>query len=157
MKDRMRKMVFTVGALTALWLVSVAGSDTASAKTCEDLLNSNTYTCQLKNDRGDDPESATFKFTNPGSVSEDFDLNISNAPWEDLDLACECKAKGSFKNPTFGGSTLFHCVTVPASAFNLAVDGKAGKDTLTGQMVDDSGTSRVYQCTLDTGTGVLGQ
>jgi hypothetical protein len=150
----MRKSLYTVGSLLAL-LLTVAGSSATEdgrRETCQEELNNNVYLCQVKSDFGTTFEDC-FRFTSPDVASEDFDLLIDGFG----DLACECKAEGSFRRPKFEQSfeqpDEFHCVAVPeTNFFNLAVEGEVeddGDELEDGQAVNSFGNSFVLKCKRD--------
>lgn len=151
----MRKSLCTVGALTTFLLTSAMTSHTASAKTCQDLLGSNAYHCQIKVEpsSGIEPFGACFTFIAeaPG-VQPNFVLHlvVDEFPGDLFALSCNCKAERAFKNPAFGKSREFLCASIHSEEFvNLAVEGEAGKDEISGQFVDESGLAYVYKCVLD--------
>ena len=162
----MRKSVFTVGLLLAFVLsFSVVSAhddkdDDRKEKNCQDLLDNNVYRCQVKSDF-DTAFEDCFRFTSPGVQSQDFDLFTDGLGEV---LGCECKAKGSFKNPRFNKSNDFHCVNAREQAegeafLNIAFEGqvsaewdrgkKRGKRINNGQAVNEFGDSFVFQCKLD--------
>ena len=146
----MRKSLCTVGSLMALLLTVAVSSATQDGgkETCQEALNNNVYHCKVKSDFGT-PFEDCFRFTSPGILSEDFDLHIDGFG----DLACECKAEGSFSRPKFEKSDEFHCVAVPEpNSFNLAVEGQVeddGDEIEDGQAVNSFGNSFVLECKLD--------
>jgi hypothetical protein len=148
----MKKSLRTVGSLIALLLtvaVSSATQDSWRKQTCQEALNNNVYHCKVKSDFGTAFEDC-FRVTSPGVCSEDFDLHIDGFG----DLACDCKAEGSFRRPKFEKSDdEFHCVAVPEpNFFNLAFEGEVeeeGKEIEDGQLVNSDGESFVLQCKLD--------
>jgi hypothetical protein len=146
----MRKSLCTVGALTVFLLISAM--HTASAKTCQDLLDNNTYRCQLKPPPGTfEPFEVCFTFIAEAPGTQlNFVLHLI-AGGEVFPLVCACKAGGSFQNPAFGTSKEFLCASSLHEGFtNLAVEGVAGKDKISGQIVEETtGFPYVYQCVLD--------
>jgi hypothetical protein len=146
----MKKILLLVGAITVLSLLEPTA--TIFAANCRDFIQSNTYSCELKSG-SQDVIQGTFQFASPGAFNS-FDLLFD----ELLILGCECVGKGNFKNPKFGESTEFVCVSrgetgIPAG---FSVLGKAARKGITGQLFiaptvglgDD--TAAFFQCTLDT-------
>jgi hypothetical protein len=149
-EDPMKTSLCTVGSLLILLLAVAVGvaKEDGRKKTCQDELNNNVYHCKVKAEDGDQFE-ACFRFISPGVFSQNFDLRIDP---DALDLACECKAEGSFRRPKFEKSDEFHCVTVSGSEFNLAVEGEVedhGDEIEDGQAVNNSGASFVMTCKRD--------
>lgn len=147
----MRKSLCTVGSLMALLLTVAVSSAAADGRkdTCQEALNNNVYHCKVKSDFGTSFEDC-FRFTSPGVFSEDFDLHVDGFG----DLACECKAEGSFRRPKFEKSEdEFHCVSVAATSFfSLAFEGSVeddGDELKDVQAVNDGGNSFVVECKLD--------
>jgi hypothetical protein len=106
------------------------------------------YHCKVKAEDGSQFEDC-FRFTSPGGFSQNFDLHIDGFG----DLACECKAEGSFRRPKFEKSDEFHCVAVPeTNFFNLAVEGEVeddGDEIEDVQAVNSFGNSFVITCKRD--------
>jgi hypothetical protein len=90
-----------------------------------------------------------FRFANPGTQSEDFDLALDLYPSV---MACDCKTAGKFGAPGFGASNAFHCVSsitqnsVPP--FGLAFDSAIKRQgrRIVGQGISDFGTSFIFRC-----------
>jgi hypothetical protein len=145
----MRKHLLKIGALAVFSLGIGAGP--AWAADCQDFLQAAPYSCFIKAEDGALIPNETFQFIFPGTISSKFDLQL---PASFLDLGCDCKAKGNFKNPNFGESTEFVCVTPPSQSEGLTIEGRAGKNRITGQMFSASTGSAVYQCELESASGV---
>lgn len=113
---------------------------------CEDLLGDNIYRCQGKNDSDGEPFDECFRFnsTTP-TVSSMFDMTVDGLGET---LGCTCKAKGNFKNPIWGESKEWECVT-PDTGFVWA--GKvAGKGKISKvHAADSSGRTYVFTCVID--------
>jgi len=120
-----------------------SGTPFASAKTCEDFLANNRYSCTYKVEGlGDVLYRTCFQATTPGS-SSDFTLQV----FPTTTLRCSCLAQGNLKNPKYDQSKEFLCV----GNSGFSATGKA-----TSQKIKDGhlliyGASGiyVYECTLD--------
>lgn len=133
-------LVLTVLALALLTFVSLGHAN------CEDLLGDKIYRCQGKDEFYGEPFDECFRFnsTTP-TVSNKFDLTVDGLYQT---LGCSCKAKGNFKNPIWGGSNEWECVT-PDSGYLWA--GKvAGKGKISKvHAAHASGSTWVFNCVID--------
>jgi hypothetical protein len=138
MRTYRRAMLLSMAALLLLLPASEAAAN------CEDLIKSRTYSCRIKDDAGDS-FSDCFRFTSPGEQSEDFDLSLDLFPGI---LGCDCQADGSFSDPDFGDTDSFQCVSAVSSPFGLALYGDVKRNgrRITGQGINDTGSSFVFRC-----------
>lgn len=139
---RSAKVLIFGSALAALPVGMAAGQST-----CEDVLNSNVYSCEVKSDFGTQFED-TFRFVSPGNLSEDFDLTVDGLPGQIQ--GCECKARGRFRNPIFNASPSFHCVSGSGVFLGISFEGRATSRRIRrGEAVNEFGNSFVIQCELE--------
>ena len=143
--ERVRRCRWSIPAITAAAVLSVASSSPQAQANCQDLLGSDIYRCRVKSD-----SIATFpdcfRFTAPETPSPLFAL-FSDV-FTDV-LACACQAKGTFRAPEFGAAKSFHCVSPLEGPYGLAVAGAVKKKgrVIEGQAVDDVGSSFMFRCT----------
>ena len=136
---------WSIPAITAAAVLSVAWPSPQAQANCQDLLGSDIYRCRVKAD-----STATFtdcfRFTAPETPSPLFAL-FSDV-FTDV-LACACQAKGTFRAPEFGAAKSFHCVSPLEGPYGLAVAGAVKKKgrVIEGQAVDDVGSSFMFRCT----------
>ena len=126
-------------ALVAAILMAIWPSFEAKAN-CQDLINSDTYRCRVKDDDGGRFPDC-FRFNSPGEQSEDFDLSIDQAGGS---VGCDCKTAGTFISPKFGVANSFHC-----AGLDLAFEGavRMGGRVIVGQAVSELGDSFFFRCT----------
>jgi hypothetical protein len=151
-------VIISLVALLGTLVLPSAGS----AKTCEELLAGNTYSCTLVRnavDKGRASSSvqnlqttnfcAAFLLKN-ASLVVDVGGPFGTQP-------CTCLAKGKLANPKFDESNAFVCVVggaqnnvAPARASNAtSLAGKAGKKGIKQGLYFNGIFSAAFECTLD--------
>jgi hypothetical protein len=149
----MRRMAAVCCVLVLPFLATVASADSNpyvstqrsevstpdSAPNCQTKLDNNAYDCEVKSSFGS-PFMSCFQFVSPGSVSDNFDLDVSGLG----DLGCSCNPTGTFNKPKFNGSQKsFDCVGTIGFDFTGMASGKK----LTGRVSSSIGDSFVFKCT----------
>jgi hypothetical protein len=143
----MKPVVLAVGCMTAIALTAM-GQGRAQAKSCTELLSSESYRCLVRSSFQTEFEDC-LRFTTPGAVSQNFDLAVQEL---EETLGCACRTRGSFRRPRFGTATDFHCVTPPEAANAASFAGKVaakGRRLKKIQAVTSTGDTFVLECILD--------
>lgn len=121
------------------FLLANLSSAQAGGGNCQAKLVGKAYNCTLEQPTMP-PQAACFEFVT-GGLSANFDLVIAPGG---VDLGCACDATGSFKSPSYDGSSSpFECVTETGTQLN----GKIKSNKLGGQATNTQGMSAVYTCT----------
>jgi hypothetical protein len=122
-----------------------------AAADCADLLDNNSYLCQLTGQDGVSfPLCVHFNTESP--VIGDFDVEFQEMPA----LGCSCETKNAEK---FKQSKSFLCAAAVADdgSFAVAIEGKVktnGKRIEKGQIVFDDGFSAIFSCKLEPACGL---
>jgi|SRR5262245_8907110 len=142
----MKKSLFVGSVFLAFALTTASGLPLAHAENCQDVLDNNVYSCQVKADFGNE-FSDCFRFFSPGTQSDKFDLFVEGLGQVQ---GCSCKASGSFGTPDFNASKEFECVTSGSGGYGIQFSGKAdGTRLKKGQVSDEFGNSYIFECKLD--------
>jgi hypothetical protein len=113
----MKKSLFVGSVFLAFALTAATGLRPSQAEDCQDVLDNNVYSCQVKADFGNE-FSDCFRFFSPGTQSDKFDLFVEGLGQIQ---GCSCKASGSFGTPDFNASKEFECVTSGSGGWVLSI------------------------------------
>jgi hypothetical protein len=141
-----RKSWSMIGAALFAAGLGLQPAEADAAGICQDRLANNVYSCAIRSEAGARFQDC-FRFSAPGAISDDFDLFSDD--FNDV-VACDCRTRGTFEQPEFGTSLMFQCVSNASESFNVAFQGRAGRNRITkGQAINSFGDSFVFQCSID--------
>jgi hypothetical protein len=142
------RLLATLTAISALWLVALANpSNSQAAADCQVLLGNNLYRCQVKSELGATNELC-LRAISPGSASTKFDLQFNS--FLGTSLGCICKATKTFKAPSFNTSTEFVCGNPQfGDAATGKVGGKGKKIVGGNYFFNGTPNANVFECERD--------
>lgn len=154
----MRVHILALAIMIAIVIGLAPGYDIAHAeglqgvkRTCQDLLDNNTYRCMVKDETGKEFEDC-LRFVSPGNESEDFDMFSDKFGGA---FGCECKPTGSFFHPNWGQSRAFYCVygySIDETYSVVSSEGFVtanGEHIIKGKAVNNEGLLFVFRCVQD--------
>jgi hypothetical protein len=139
----MKKLGLSFVALLAFLLTTAIGLTQAAPLNCQDLLDANVYSCDVQTSFGGQFHDC-FRFS-----SSPFALTVDGL-FGQVEF-CGCGARRSSRNPDFGASKDFECVTPAVGAFLGIAFGEriSHRGILEGEATSEFGDTFVYQCVVD--------
>jgi hypothetical protein len=112
-------------------------SSAKAGENCQDKLVGKAFDCDVNSPEGTGNGCIEFE---TGGISMDFDLLAGGDHY-----GCACDVTGSFKSPSYdGSSSSFECFSTAAG---FLFNGKVKSKKLEGQSINEAGDPAVYNCT----------
>jgi hypothetical protein len=123
---------------------ALVGVPDASAKTCQELLGSSGFDCEVVNEVGAEFQACIT--TSP--AGDEVDMTFAQIGGETWTGKCSCDAKGTVSNPKFDLAKTFLCALDSAVLGPLAMSAKATSNGIANgrQTLGSTGLSYRLQC-----------